>query len=122
MNDAAVVIGVLLIGGLGAVGRFALDSLVQCRNPTEFPLGTFAVNVSGSFVLGVLTGASLASTALLLVGTALLGSFTTFSTWVFETERLAEDGELGLAALNVAAGILVGLAAAAAGYALGAAL
>lgn len=122
MNETAIVAGVLLIGGIGAVARFALDSLIQRRRRTAFPLGTFTINVSGSFALGILTGASLTPTALLLAGTALLGSFTTFSTWMFETERLAEDGELVLAAVNLAAGLGAGLAAAVAGFALGAAL
>jgi len=122
MREAAVVAGVLLLGGLGAVARFAVDSLVERRNASELPLGTFAINVGGSFVLGVLTGASVTPTALLLSGTALLGSFTTFSTWVFETERLAEDGELVLALVNVGASLAAGLALAVGGFALGAAL
>jgi CrcB protein len=122
MRDAAVVVAVLLVGGVGAVGRFAVDSLIERRSGSEFPFGTFAVNVSGSFALGILTGASVTPTALLVAGTALLGSFTTFSTWMFETERLVEDDELVLAAVNVGASILVGLAAAVAGYALGGAL
>jgi CrcB protein len=112
---------VLLVGGVGAVGRFAVDSLIQRRSRSELPLGTFAINVSGSFALGILVGASAAST-LLLAGTALLGSFTTFSTWLFETERLAEDGELQLAVLNVLGSVAAGLAAAVAGFALGGAL
>jgi len=122
MTAALLAVGVLLLGGTGAVARFVFDSLVERRNASEFPFGTFAINVSGSLVLGGLTGASLASSTLLLAGTALLGSFTTFSTWMFETQRLAEDGELPLAALNVGLSVLAGLAAAAAGYALGAAL
>jgi CrcB protein len=122
MTDPAVVIGVLLLGGVGAVGRFVFDSLIERRNSSEFPFGTLAINVSGSFVLGVLSGASIAPTAVLVAGTGLIGSFTTFSTWMFETERLAEDSELGLAALNVVGSVAAGLAAAVAGYALGGAL
>jgi len=122
VRDAALVAGVLLVGGVGAVGRFAVDSLIQRRSRSELPLGTFAINVSGSFALGILVGASAASTLLLLAGTALLGSFTTFSTWLFETERLAEGGELQLAVLNVLGSVAAGLAAAVAGFALGGAL
>ena len=122
MRNAEVVVAVLLVGGVGAVGRFVVDSLIERRNSSEFPFGTSAINVGGSLVLGVLTGASVAPTALLVAGTALIGSFTTFSTWLFETERLLEDDELALAALNVGVGILAGLAAAAAGYAIGRAL
>ena len=119
---AAVWLAVGLLGGAGALLRFHLDAFVQGGVRGEFPLGTLTVNVVGSFLLGLLTGLGVAGDALLLAGTATLGSFTTFSTWMFETQRLAEDGELPLAALNVGLSVLAGLAAAAAGYALGAAL
>ena len=122
MTAALLAVGVLLLGGTGAVARFVFDSLVERRNASEFPFGTFAINVSGSLVLGGLTGASLASSTLLLAGTALLGSFTTFSTWMLETERLAEDGEGRLALANLAVSLGGGLAAAGLGWAIGAAL
>ncbi len=108
-------VGVALLGGLGAVLRFAVDGLVAERARSELPWGTFAVNVSGSFALGVLAGAELHGDALLLAGTAVLGSYTTFSTWMFESHRLGEDGELPLALLNVAASLVVGVGAAALG-------
>jgi fluoride exporter len=114
--------GVALLGGLGAVLRFRLDAFVQVRSAGEFPLGTLVVNLVGSFVLGVLTGADVTGDALLLVGTALLGSFTTFSTWMLETERLAEDGEGRLAGANVVLSLAGGFAAALLGWAVGAAL
>jgi fluoride exporter len=60
--------------------------------------------------------------SLLLSGTALLGSFTTFSTWMVQSERLAEDGESSLALVNVAGSLTVGLAAVVLGWALGAAV
>lgn len=114
--------GVAALGGLGALLRFRLDDLVQSRVSGELPLGTLAVNLAGSFCLGVLTGLSVTGDALLLAGTALLGSFTTFSTWMLETERLAEDGEGRLALANLAVSLGGGLAAAGIGWALGAAL
>jgi CrcB protein len=122
VRDTAVVLGVLAVGGLGAVARFAVDSLVERRSRTAFPLGTFAINVGGSFVLGVLTGASVASTTLLVVGTGLLGSFTTFSRWMFAPGRRAADAEGALALDPRGARRGAGLALAVAGYALGAAL
>jgi hypothetical protein len=73
-------LGVALLGGVGALTRFGLDALVQRRIRGDFPLGTYAVNLSGSFALGLLTGLAVTGTALLLAGTAVLGSFTTFST------------------------------------------
>jgi CrcB protein len=83
-----------------------------------FPLGTLAVNVSGAFALGVLHGAGVGGDALTLTGTALLGSYTTFSTWMLESERLGEDGEPLLLWANVVVSLFAGLAA----FALGAAL
>jgi CrcB protein len=114
--------GVSVLGGLGAVARFELDELVQRRLDTGFPLGTLVVNGLGSFLLGLLTGLGIGGDALLLAGVAALGSFTTFSTWMLETQRLAEDGEGGPALANVLGSVAVGLAAAGAGWALGAAL
>jgi len=80
-------LGVALLGGVGVLLRFRLDGVVQGRFGGEFPLGTLAVNLLGSFALGLLTGLSVTGNALLLAGTATLGSFTTFSTWMLETER-----------------------------------
>lgn len=111
-----------LLGGIGAILRFRLDALVQVRAGAEFPLGTLTVNALGSFTLGILHGAGVGGDALLLAGTAVLGSFTTFSTWMLETQRLAEEGEGRLALANVGAPLALGLAAIAAGWALGAAL
>jgi len=115
-------IGVGVLGGGGAIARSRLDSFVQLRSAGELPRGTLAVNVLGSFCLGVLTGAGVSGEALLLGGTAVLGSFTTFSTWMFETERLAEEGEDRLAITNIAVSLVAGLLAAVIGWALGAAL
>jgi fluoride exporter len=116
----ALWIGVGCLGALGAVLRFRLDGIVQLRATGGFPVGTLAVNVAGSFCLGLLTGLSVAGDELLLAGTALLGSFTTFSTWMLETQRLAEEGDGGLAAANVLVSLAAGLAAALAGWGLGA--
>lgn len=113
-------IGLALLGGVGAMLRYLVDGWVEDRYRGEFPLGTFAVNMSGTFALGVLTGAHVADAALFIVGTGLIGAFTTFSTWMFETQRLLEDGEITAAGWNVAASIAAGLAAGGAGWALGA--
>src|SRR4051794_16528868 len=115
-------LGVAALGGAGAVARFALDSAVSQRAGSGFPYGTLAVNVSGAFVLGLLAGGDVAGDALLLAGTATLGSYTTFSTWMLESHRLGEDGELGRMWLNLGGSLLAGLAFAALGKALGAAL
>jgi len=119
---AIVWLGVAGLGGAAAILRFRLDEFVQRQADSAFPFGTMTVNLLGSFVLGVLTGADVTGDALLLGGTAVLGSFTTFSTWMLETERLGEEGDERLAVLNVGVSLVVGLAAAAGGWALGATL
>lgn len=117
---AAVAVG--LVGGLGTVARFLLDGAVAARLGRSFPFGTFVVNISGSFLLGLAVGVSLSDDAYRVVGTGLLGAFTTFSTWALESHRLGEDGQLRLGALNFAVSLLLGVAAAWCGRELGAAL
>jgi fluoride exporter len=114
--------GVAMLGGVGSILRFELDGLVQGRLDSEFPFGTFVVNGLGSLLLGLLIGLDITGNDMLIAGTATLGSFTTFSTWMLETERLAEDGESRLAFANILGSIALGLAAAGLGWAIGAAL
>jgi CrcB protein len=119
------VLGVMVAGGIGAVLRYLVDHLVQRRAGSEFPVGTMVINLSGSFVLGILTGSALhhgvSATWLTVVGTGLIGAYTTFSTFTFDSVRLAEADRWGLSLLNVAASIGLGLAAAGLGLALGSA-
>ncbi len=110
------------LGGCGGIARFLLDGLVSERVAGRFPAGTLAVNLSGAALLGLLAGLALSGHALLLAGTALLGSYTTFSTWMLESHRLGEDGHWGSLAANVAGSVALGLAAVALGRALGGAL
>jgi CrcB protein len=111
--------GVFLIGGAGSVLRFVVDGAIASRRGRDFPYGTLAVNLSGSVALGLVTGLALSHDGALLAGTAAVGSYTTFSTWMFETERLTEERESGAAALNVVVSIVLGVAAAAVGRAIG---
>ncbi len=112
-------IAVAAVGGAGAILRFVLDGAVAGRFGRQFPVGTLVVNVSGAFVLGLLTGLALTGTAMLIAGTAAIGSFTTFSTWMLETQRLAEDAEPVYAIANVLASIALGVGAALLGRAIG---
>ena len=105
-----VAVGVGLLGGAGAIARFLLDGAVSERVGGRFPWGTFAVNISGAFVLGVVAGA-LDGDAYTLVGVGLLGAYTTFSTWMLESHRLGEDGRLWLGLVNFAFSLAVGIAA-----------
>jgi CrcB protein len=116
------VIGVGLLGGIGALARFAIDAGVSRRIGRDFPFGTLSVNLLGSFVLGVLAAVSLGGRAYLWLATGLIGAFTTFSTWMFETHRLGEDGRLGPGVVNVLLSLVLGLPAVWAGRHLGAAL
>jgi fluoride exporter len=113
-------IGVGLLGGIGALLRYFVDGLIAARFGRDFPLGTFLVNVSGAAVLGLLVGGGLAGDRLLLAGTATIGSYTTFSTWMLESQRLVEDGELVVAGGNVLLSLGVGLGAVALGRFIGA--
>jgi CrcB protein len=115
-------IGVACLGGVGACARFLLDGAVASRSPFDFPLGTFVVNISGAFILGFLSGVALEGDAELLAGTATIGAYTTFSTWMLETHRLGEDEERGTMALNVVGSLAVGIGAAALGRMIGGAL
>jgi fluoride exporter len=122
----AIAIGLVVAGALGAPARFLLDGLVQDRTEGAFPWGTFVINVSGSFVLGLITGAALyhafPNTPKIWLGTGFCGAYTTFSTFTFETMRLLEEGEVSDAFLNAAGSLLAGALAAAAGLAIAAAL
>ena len=111
---------VVLIGGAGSVLRFLADSVVAGTAGRDFPLGTLAVNVSGAVILGLLTGLALGHYEALLAGTAAVGSYTTFSTWMLETQRLTEERQHGKAAVNVVLSLVAGVAAAAAGRLIGA--
>jgi CrcB protein len=104
-----------IVGTGGAIGA-VLRQYVSTRIESEtFPLGTFAVNVLGSFALGVLTFLGASSDLVLLLGTGVCGSFTTFSSFSVETVRLWETGKRDRAVMNalgsfVGAGLAIGLA------------
>lgn len=115
-------IGVAVLGALGSWARWRMAGLVAARWAGAFPLGTFVVNLSGGLLLGLLVGLSVADNALMVVGTGLLGGYTTFSTWMVEAERLGEQGAWRVMTAYVAGSLLAGLAATALGWALGAAL
>ncbi len=113
-------IGIGLVGGFGALLRFFVDGLVAAQDGRDFPLGTFVVNLSGAVVLGLLVGVGVGGDDLVLVGTATIGSYTTFSTWMLESQRLVEDGELTVAVANLVLSLIVGLGALAVGRFIGA--
>jgi CrcB protein len=108
-------------GAGGAVARYLLDRAVADRTAGAFPWGTFVINVTGSLLLGVITGLALhhglSRTSRIVLGTGFCGAYTTFSTFSFETIRLVEEGALPEAFRNAAGTLVAGAAAAALGLA-----
>lgn len=112
---------ICVLGGLGAAARWTVDGAVRRRWATSFPAGTVAVNVSGSFLAGLLTGAALAGVlggpAEAAAVTGFCGGYTTFSTAMADTVRLARDGQAVRAALNAVGTALLTVLAVLAGLA-----
>jgi CrcB protein len=104
--------GVVLIGGIGSVLRFLVDRTITQRLARPFPFGTLAVNISGAALLGFLGGLALSKDAALLAGTAFVGAYTTFSTWMLETQRLGEERRMWAAGANIVVSVVLGVAAA----------
>lgn len=113
-------------GGLGAVSRVLVDAALQARHVLRFPAGTFAINITGSFLLGLLSGLGLQQAVSPafhhVVGAGFLGGYTTFSAASVETVRLLRErrtlaglvnglGQLAAAAVAAAAGLLIGMTA-----------
>jgi CrcB protein len=120
------VLGVAVAGSIGALARWGLGTAIGERFPS-FPWATMAINVSGSFLLGllfvVLTERTSASPATrIALTTGLMGAYTTFSTFSLETFRLVEEAAWGRAGLNVAGNVAFGLLAVALGIGLGRAI
>ncbi len=98
-----ITIWIAVAGGIGAVTRFAVDGLIRRRWRSSFPWATLVINVSGSLLLGALTGAvfhGAATDLLLIAGTGFCGGYTTFSTASFETLRLAQRDSMVKACAN----------------------
>ena len=122
--NAPLFAAVALAGALGALARFGLDAFIMARTEGGAPWGTWVVNASGSLFAGLLAGYG-ASRGLpadfeLAVTGGFLGAYTTFSTWMVQSVELAQRGAWRAAAVNVAASVLTGAAAAAGGWALAA--
>ena len=113
----------VLAGAVGAVLRYEVERAVRRRSRSDLPVGILLVNVSGSFALGLVVGLAehldVPSLVVTVVGTGLLGAYTTFSTFSVDTVALAERGRVGAAAANIGVSLVAGLAAAALGLALG---
>ena len=117
-----IVLGVFLAGGAGAIARYLVDAFVQRRPGTSFPYGVLVINVSGSLLLGLLTGFALyhafPHTPQVILGTGFCGGYTTFSTHALDTVALVEHRRTRAALYNVLANLFLATAAAAIGMGL----
>jgi fluoride exporter len=120
--SAAGWIAVGLLGGTAAAARFLIESAFAARSDHPFPLGVLVVNLAGTLVLGLVAGAALQGEALVVVAGGMIGSFTTFSTWMLDSHRLADAGHANLVWLNLGLSLVAGFAAIIIGHWLGTAL
>ncbi|WP_413563271.1 fluoride efflux transporter CrcB [Catenulispora pinistramenti] len=117
-----LMLAVSAAAALGAPARYLLDKAIAGRRASALPIGTMTINVTGAFVLGLLTGLALhdgmPKDVVTIAGTGFCGAYTTFSTFSYETMRLVEDGSVIEATWNAAISLAAGMAAAAAGLGL----
>ncbi len=104
-------IAVGLLGGLAAGARYLLDAEITRLREHTFPIGILAVNLSGAFLIGLVAGSSLDGQAQVIVAGGLIGSFTTFSTWILDSHLLAQADLAKLAWINIVLSSLGGLLA-----------
>jgi len=112
-------VAVGLLGGAAAAARFLVDTAIAARTGHPFPHGILAVNICGALALGLVAGVALEGEALVIVAGGCIGSFTTFSTWILDSHRLAQAGHAHLVWLNLGLSLLAGFAAVAVGHWLG---
>lgn len=113
------VVAVLAGGAIGALARYQLDGLIQDHVHGALPVGTLVINVAGSLMLGLFIGLTIGhhlnATTELALGTGFCGAFTTFSSLMFETTRLAQEGALNEATRTLSLNVVLGGLAAAVG-------
>jgi fluoride exporter len=112
-------VAVALLGGAAAAARYLIDAEFAARSDHPFPLGVLAINLAGTLALGLVAGFALSGQALVIVAGGAIGSFTTFSTWMLDSHRLAEAGHAHLVWLNIGFSLIAGFAAIALGHWLG---
>ncbi len=117
--SAAGWIAVGLLGGAAAAARYLIDSFFASRTDHPFPLGVLAINLAGTLILGLVAGAALSGEALIIVAGGAIGSFTTFSTWMLDSHRLADAGHAHLVWLNLGLSLVAGFAAIVVGHWIG---
>ena len=118
-----ILLGLIVAGAAGALLRYEVELRVRRRLGPAFPFGTLLINVTGSFALGLLAGLAehhgVRAAVVTVLGTGLLGAYTTFSTFTVDMVGLAERGRMRSAAGNLGSSVVLGLGAAALGLAVG---
>ena len=118
-----VFVALALAGGVGAGARFVLDGFLRSRGTSPYPVGTLVINISGSFLLGLVTGLALAAAVppetQLILGAGFLGGYTTFSTASVEAVRLVQERRYGIALVTSVGMLVAAVLASGAGLALG---
>ena len=116
-------LGIGVAGAVGAILRVLVGQIFGRINLQSFPLGTFLINITGSMFLGwfltYVDANHLSDTKRLVIGSGFVGAYTTFSTFMFETDKLSERGAIGMSSLYLVGSIVVGLAAVRMGILLG---
>jgi fluoride exporter len=122
--NALLVLAVAAAGAFGSVCRFLLDGAINTGRQFQLPVGTLTINITGPFLLGIVVGAAthLGAVPVAVLGTGVMGGYTTFSTASFGTVRLARSGRINAAAVNGIGMLVVSVAAAIVGILLGGAL
>ena len=115
---------IFFAGGVGALARYLVSGWILRLTGPSFPAGTLAVNAVGSLLLGLVMHVAMTTEAIppdlrIALSIGLLGGFTTYSTFNYETLQLAQQGAWGLATFNVVATVVLCLLAGIAGLALG---
>ena len=116
-----MIVGLFVLGGVGAAARFWVDGAIRARRPDPMPVATMTINVVGSLLIGVLLGLQvggvLAPDGFAMLATGFCGGFTTFSTAMVEAVRLLQDGDVRRAWGSVALTLVLSVAAASVGVA-----
>jgi fluoride exporter len=120
LDSVGLWVAIALAGALGAASRFLLDRAVSSRSAARLPFGTLVINVSGSFAAGAVAGLvaswALSEVARTVVAGGFLGAYTTFSTAMYETARLLEEGDRRIGVVNLLAPLVLSTPAAAVGW------
>ena len=106
-------------GALGALSRYGIGRVIQAKSDSVFPFGTFAANLIGPLLLGVLVSLHIGGNVYMLLGDGFLGAFTTLSTFMFEEINLFKENEKKNAVVYITTTLILGLAGYFAGYYLG---